>query len=428
MMRSCTVAAMSTCAHGVVVKKHRLGWVSFIRSSPPSLCPFIISLRGVDRGSRIHALHSAWPPDVKVRPPHYYDTAGRLAVQRIPLAVSGSTTRLFVLRPPNRTGRLASPLIAAVMEHPLPELSNTPSFFADFLFFLHADEYIVCVQSTAASFGCGTCGVPGLRLQQLDSMLPYLPHNPRRLDDEIIQKSWTLHIQYRYCNQDNSAQPVHHYTRPTTTPSSTTNAKTLSHFKFYAENFTHAIRQLEESSQTGSQFQFVVGKPRSRTRLLIFQIMCLGAKRKRLAYPVMHFQPTSFVIGVDPGKRGPDLLAPQSRTPVPLQRSISDPQKIDTGIRWFVRYIEVMLAHYTMVNDHAEWRWRVYRLKQREVEQVCKFIATLSGRRDNLRDSKTDLFVAWRDAPVNWNASPAIQAPRSASRHDRRSVYCAMGR
>ncbi|KAI8808685.1 hypothetical protein BJ742DRAFT_738908 [Cladochytrium replicatum] len=60
-----------------------------------------------------------------------------------------------------------------------------------------------------------------------------------------------------------------------------------------------------------------------------------------------------------------------------------------------------MLTHYTTLNDHKEWRWRVYRLKQRGVmEQACKLIAMLRGMRDNYLDSKTDLVFARGDAPV----------------------------
>ncbi|KAI8804756.1 hypothetical protein BJ742DRAFT_775860 [Cladochytrium replicatum] len=79
----------------------------------------------------------------------------------------------------------------------------------------------------------------------------------------------------------------------------------------------------------------------------------------------------------------------------------TDPQQVDAGIRWFVQYIEAMLAHYTILNNHADWRWRVYWLKQREVERACKFIATLGGTMDDWRDSKTDLVIAWVNAPVN---------------------------
>ncbi|KAI8811308.1 hypothetical protein BJ742DRAFT_736655 [Cladochytrium replicatum] len=57
-----------------------------------------------------------------------------------------------------------------------------------------------------------------------------------------------------------------------------------------------------------------------------------------------------------------------------------------------------MLAHYTTLNNHAEWRWQVYQSKQRELERACNIIATLSGTRDDWRDSKTDLFIAWGDA------------------------------
>ncbi|KAI8803787.1 hypothetical protein BJ742DRAFT_872317 [Cladochytrium replicatum] len=110
-----------------------------------------------------------------------------------------------------------------------------------------------------------------------------------------------------------------------------------------------------------------------------------------------------------------DLQAPNSRTPVPLTPKVNflysfaeyyqraninlarkwrewrlaenltmrqaqssrpslvttSPQQVDAGIRWLVQYIEAMLARYTTLNVHAEWRWRVYQSKQREVERAC---------------------------------------------------------
>ncbi|KAI8807437.1 hypothetical protein BJ742DRAFT_773178 [Cladochytrium replicatum] len=38
--------------------------------------------------------------------------------------------------------------------------------------------------------------------QQLDSTLPYLPHNPRRLNDEVIQNNWTLYVPLIYSITD----------------------------------------------------------------------------------------------------------------------------------------------------------------------------------------------------------------------------------
>ncbi|KAI8808899.1 hypothetical protein BJ742DRAFT_254315 [Cladochytrium replicatum] len=75
-----------------------------------------------------------------------------------------------------------------------------------------------------------------------------------------------------------------------------------------------------------------------------------------------------------------------------------------------------MFAHYTTLNNHAEWRWRVYWSKQRQVERACKFIATLGGTTDDWWDSKTDLDLvsAWGNAPLNSsNAYLAIQAVRT---------------
>ncbi|KAI8808933.1 hypothetical protein BJ742DRAFT_891579 [Cladochytrium replicatum] len=65
----------------------------------------------------------------------------------------------------------------------------------------------------------------------------------------------------------------------------------------------------------------------------------------------------------------------------------TDPQQVEAGTCWFAQYIEAMFAHYTTLNNHAEWRWRVYWTKQRDVERACKFIATLDeGRLAGLQD------------------------------------------
>ncbi|KAI8800545.1 hypothetical protein BJ742DRAFT_745195 [Cladochytrium replicatum] len=97
------------------------------------------------------------------------------------------------------------------------------------------------------------------------------------------------------------------------------------------------------------------------------------------------FQPTNFVLGADPGKE--DIRFTSSYFTQYHQRAninsarkwqewqlaenlmvwraqcshpslvTTDLQQVDAGICWFVQYIEAMLAHYTTLNNHAEWCW-----------------------------------------------------------------------
>ncbi|KAI8807592.1 hypothetical protein BJ742DRAFT_869784 [Cladochytrium replicatum] len=96
---------------------------------------------------------------------------------------------------------------------------------------------------------------------------------------------------------------------------------------------------------------------------------------------IVHFQPTYIVLGADPGKEDIRFTDSQVQdtctTPkvnfrynsaeyyqhanIKLARKWREwrlnenLKQVDAGICWFMQYIEAMLAHYTTLNNHAEW-------------------------------------------------------------------------
>ncbi|KAI8815440.1 hypothetical protein BJ742DRAFT_733864 [Cladochytrium replicatum] len=195
-----------------------------------------------------------------------------------------------------------------------------------------------------------------------------------------------------HCNQNTSAQLMHLYTSPTTTTSLPTKAKTLSHFEFYTEKLCYRRKAAHWAIHEEQEVPWEKAK-------------------KHFASPEMRFQPFS-----------PTLCSPKSRnlyhskisgTALLSIINVQTSKKVAgmaTG-REPEGAGSPELKSFAGHGPPASCRWH----SLREVEQACKFIATLGGRRDDWRDSKTDLVIAWGDAPVN--RFQCISALRGASRH-----------
>ncbi|KAI8807790.1 hypothetical protein BJ742DRAFT_894620 [Cladochytrium replicatum] len=204
--------------------------------------------------------------------------------------------------------------------------------------------------------------------QQLDSMLPYLPHNPRRLNDKFIQKT---------------GRSMRSQARPPNLKLYPISSFTLKNFAIDGKQLIGLYMRYKKQHPEDDDLPTIkdmdsakLNEPKAKIKDSSPHhpdYVPWDKAKKHFAYP-------DVGIGMISIKWREWRLAESLRVWQPRAHVLLwSPRQVDAGIRWFVLYIEAMLAHYTTLNNHAEWRWQVYQSKQGEVEQACKFIATLGG-------------------------------------------------
>ncbi|KAI8813296.1 hypothetical protein BJ742DRAFT_906954 [Cladochytrium replicatum] len=257
---------------------------------------------------------------------------------------------------------------------------------------------------------------------------------------------------------------MYYDTSPRTTSSLSTKAKDLSHFELYTENFVDGKQLI------GLYMRYRKQHPEDDDLPTVKDMDSAEYNWKNYHRLGTHFLPTHFVLGADPGKgdftgsqvqdtyttpkvnsgfasiksfrwydeyvqtstqqessrngnRAENLRVRQDQSSRPSLVT-TDPQQVDSGICWFVQYIKAMLAHYTTLNNHAEWHWRVYRSKQRASVQFHCHGPHLVGRGTTVWTPKQIWSLPGeKHQSTSSNAYPAIWALGSASRHDWRCVY-----